>query len=228
MKTKIIPIRTGMSQTFLLVQDGGFFLVDAGDPNTADHILKTIHSRGLKPEALKFIFLTHTHYDHAGNAAVLKRLSGAKVLVHQSEADYLRRGFHPIPNGTNALVKGIVWMGRHFTRQAFAAFDAVEPDILFAGSYDLQNLGFEGHILHTPGHTLGSSVLVTDRKAYVGDTLFNLYGIRYPVFANDEEELRRSWHRLLQLEVDFYYPAHGKRLSKTQLEQAVKKKKWLV
>ena len=223
-KTKVIPISTGTAQVFLLVQDGKLGLVDSGNRNREARIVKAITSRGMKIQALRFIFLTHTHFDHAGNAAILNKMSGAKIIVHENEADYLRKGFHPIPNGTSPPVKFLVWLGRNLTNKAFSAFEGVEPDDLFDSRFDLQPFGFDAEIIHTPGHTCGSSILVTDRKAFVGDTLFNILGIKYPLFANDEIQLRKSWQQLLGLDVDFYYPAHGKRIKKMELVKAAKKR----
>jgi glyoxylase-like metal-dependent hydrolase (beta-lactamase superfamily II) len=220
MKTKVIPILTGTAQAFLIVQDGQFGLVDSGNRNTEKQVVKAITSRGLKMEDLRFIFLTHTHFDHAGNAASLKKMSDAPIIVHQSEADYLRKGFHPIPKGTSALYKFIVYLGRKLANETFSAFDATQPDVLFESRLSLQSFGFDAEILHTPGHTSGSSVLIADRKAFVGDTVFNIMGIKYPLFANDEVQLMKSWQILLNLDVDLYYPAHGKRIKKADLQKA--------
>lgn len=222
-KTKVIPILTGSAQAFLIVQDGEFGLVDSGNRNTEKRIVKAITSRGLNIKDLRFIFLTHTHYDHVGNAAILKKLSDALIIVHQSEADYLRNGFHPIPSGTSPFYKFIVYLGRNLANKKFSAFDAVEADVLFESQLQLQPYGFDARVIHTPGHTRGSSILVVDRKAFVGDTLFNIMGINYPPFANDEAKLQKSWQQLLVLDVDFYYPAHGKRIKKAELIKAVEK-----
>jgi glyoxylase-like metal-dependent hydrolase (beta-lactamase superfamily II) len=222
--TKVVPIQTGMSQAFLLIQGNTFGLVDSGDRNTEKRIVKAIISRGLKMENLQFIFLTHTHYDHAGNAATLKEMSNAKIIVHQSEADYLRKGFHPIPNGSNPLFRAVVFLGRKFAHKAYSAFMAVEPDILFESRFDFQPFGFDAEIIHTPGHTSGSSVLVADRKAFAGDTIFNVMGFNYPFFVNDETALKKSWEQLLDLDVDFYCPAHGKRIQKAEFIEAFRKK----
>jgi len=222
-KTKVIPILTGTAQAFLLIQEGKFGLVDSGNRNTEKRIIKAVTSRGLDMKDLRFIFLTHTHFDHAGNVAVLKEISGAPIIVHQSEVGFLREGFHPIPNGTNPLYKFIVRLGRTFANKKFSSFGAVEADKLFEKCLDLQSFGFDAEIIHTPGHTCGSSILIVDRMAFVGDTVFNIMGIKYPLFANDEMQLLKSWQQLLDLDVDFYYPAHGKRIKKSELVKVVNK-----
>lgn len=222
-KTKVIPISTGTAQAFLLVQNGKFGLVDSGNRNTEMKVVKAITSRGLKIEDLQFIFLTHTHFDHAGNAATLKKMSGATIIVHQSEADFLRHGFHPIPNGSSPFYRFIVWLGRRIANKQFSAFQAVKADIVFDKHFDLEPFGFNAKIIQTPGHTSGSSTLLVDNKAFVGDTVFNLYGIKYPLFANNQLQLLQSWQYLISLDVDYYYPAHGKRIPKLELDKALEK-----
>lgn len=224
-KTKVIPILTGTAQTFLLIQNGKFGLVDSGNKNKEKKVVRAMTSRGLKIEDLRFIFLTHTHYDHTGTAASMKKLSGAPIIVHRSEADFLRKGFNPIPNGTNPFTKFIVRMGRKFTKQKFAFFQAAEPDFLFEEEFDLREFGFHGKIIKTPGHTIGSSTLLVDRLAFVGDTLFNVFGAIYPTFANDEIQLKKSWKLLMEMDIDYFYPAHGKRIRKAALIKAAQKKK---
>jgi len=221
--TKVIPILTGTAQAFLIIQNGKFGLVDSGNRNTEKRITKAISSRGLNIKDLAFIFLTHTHFDHAGNAAALKQLSGAPVIVHQSEAGFLQNGFHPIPNGSSPFYRFIVWLGRRIANKKFSAFRAVEADIVFDRNYDLQTFGMDAKIILTPGHTSGSSTLIVDNKAFVGDTVFNLYGIKYPLFANDELQLLKSWQMLVDMGLDYYYPAHGKRITKLELEKALQK-----
>jgi len=56
--------------------------VDAGwEP---EKLLKTAKSKNLK---IKYILLTHTHYDHINSLAKLFELTRAKILVHENDAD---------------------------------------------------------------------------------------------------------------------------------------------
>jgi len=106
--TKIFPISAGVGNCFLVIQNNKFFLVDTGNAGYEEKIATAITSRGLKLKDLQFIFLTHTHYDHAGSAHALKEKTGAKIIVHESEANYLIDGFHPIPKGTSPFFKIII------------------------------------------------------------------------------------------------------------------------
>jgi len=222
-KTKIIPIMAGVGHCYLVIHTGGYFLVDTGSPGYGDKIINHITSRGLNINDLQFIFLTHTHYDHAGNARLIKKASSAPILVHRSEGSFLAAGWHEVPGGTNPLFKVISWLGRHFS-PSHAQFEAVEADILFDEKYSTEELGARAIILHTPGHTTGSSSLLIDEQLLGGDSIFNIAGKIWPPFANDEAMLLKTWQKLNDLEVDNFYPAHGKRFSKSVFERELKKR----
>jgi glyoxylase-like metal-dependent hydrolase (beta-lactamase superfamily II) len=158
--------------------------------------------------------------------AGIKERTGAKVLVHQSEAEYLEDGFMRIPKGTSPLYKFISYMGRKGPMERkIGGYDPVQPDVTFNDSMSLEPLGFDGKVIHTPGHTRGSSTLVLDDRALVGDAMFNLSGNYYPGFANDEETLMQTWKQLLELDVKWYYPSHGRRIEKSNLVKYIKRKK---
>jgi hydroxyacylglutathione hydrolase len=225
MSLKIIPIRAGTAQVFLVIQENNFFLVDAGGRGYASKVAKVITSHGFKLSDLKFIFLTHTHYDHAGCAAELRKMSGTKIIVHENEADFLRNGDQFIPAGTNLFAKIISGVGR-LLGKTYSSYPPVEPDILFKDTFSLEPLGFNAKIISTPGHTIGSSSLSIDNVVFAGDTLFNIQGKIFPPFANDTTLLLKSWELLLNENAERYYPAHGKRLLKeTLLDEFQKRKK---
>jgi glyoxylase-like metal-dependent hydrolase (beta-lactamase superfamily II) len=58
----------------------------------------------------------------------------------------------------------------------------------------------------------------------VGDAMFNLSGNYYPGFANDEPTLIQTWKQLLELDVRWYYPSHGRRIEKSNLLKYLKRK----
>ena len=222
-KLKVIPVRAGVGHAYLVIAASGYFLVDTGTKGNENKIIKTITSRGLRLADMKFVFLTHTHYDHAGCAGYLKERSGTKIIVHSSEADKLRNGFHRVPDGTNPLFRMISFMGKRIS-SIYNKFQPVAPDITFDDELDLSVFGVQGKIIHTPGHTSGSSSLIIENVAFVGDSLFNVMHQVYPPFANDEEALLQSWKKLLDQDVEWYYPAHGKRLKKEEVLKEFQKR----
>jgi len=223
---KVISTKARFTNVFLLIQDGKGLLVDTGSRGQSGKIQKAITSTGLAITDLKYIFLTHTHYDHAGSAAELKQLSGAKIIVHESEAECLIDGFKPIPKGTVPFFKLISKAAKIKKSQErkIGCYPPVKPDITFSDRLDLSDLGFDATIVHMPGHTTGSSGLLFKKKAIVGDCMFNLRGKLYPFFADDEKQLCESWRTILKLDVDLFYPAHGKRFSLETLKREATKK----
>ena len=74
------------------------------------------------PSDITTIVLTHAHIDHTGNVYELKKISNAKVAIHETEADYLTGKKHgPLPKSLFAMVVKV--MG-----QFFKALQ-VKPDI---------------------------------------------------------------------------------------------------
>lgn len=226
MKTRFVSFRVHFTNLFLIEQDGRLLLIDTGNRKQLKNIAHHFRAAGFELSALKYIFLTHTHYDHAGSVSALKKLTGAKVIVHNSEADNLGKGFTPIPKGTTTLFKFISFMGRKGPgiEKLVASYQPVKPDILFESELDLKHTGFDARIIHTPGHTKGSSSLVMGESAFVGDVMFNFRGNIFPGFADNGKQVVESWKKLLDLDVQWFYPAHGKRVSREHLEAEAERK----
>lgn len=196
--------------SFLIYRPGEAILVDCGTSGSEEKILETISRAGLTPTMVKLLILTHAHFDHAGSAGKLKELTGCKIMVHFSEAARLEKGFAPIPNGTRWKAKLLVSLGRTFARQ-IGKFPGAKADLLVKEFSDLQAFGFTGRVIHTPGHTHGSMVvLLKNGELFAGDTLFGLEGKQhFPPFAEDLPALIRSWEKIRELNVKTIYPAHG-------------------
>jgi hydroxyacylglutathione hydrolase len=101
-----------------------------------------------------YILLTHCHYDHISGLNLLKQCTDAPVVVHQSEAEWLmdpnlNRSIH-----TNSLIIS-EW-----------------PEILLNGDEVVKYGTLTIKVIHTPGHTPGStSFLIDNHYLFTGDTL---------------------------------------------------------
>src|SRR4029450_3717718 len=75
-----------------LIDEGELTLIDTGLPKSEDKIGPAIESTGKNVRDVKHIIVTHCHPDHAGSAAALKRMSGARVYMHPVDAAMVRKG----------------------------------------------------------------------------------------------------------------------------------------
>ena len=215
MEYNIVQISTFIAKCYLVAANGKeAILIDSGWPNNAKKILNIIDQTGIKPS---LILLTHGHVDHQGNAAELREATGARIAVHQLDADLCR-------DGTNGPVIPSYWFGRVMKpildRQRAHSF---EPDIILNGGEELSDLGFseiKGTIIHRPGHTPGSvSLLLDGGELFVGDLVIPPFPLgMLPFWSNkpgipfimiSPEAYKISIKKILELSPKMVYSGHG-------------------
>ena len=196
---------------YLIYRPGEAILVDSGNRGSEVRILEALKKLGLEPGMLKLLILTHAHYDHAGSARKLKELTGCRIVIHRSESHRFRKGWTPIPSGTRWKAKLIVALGRIVGRRIMK-YPGTEPDLVADELFDLRPFGFPGKVIHTPGHTFGSMIVLMDGGELIsGDTFFGLENkLHFPPFAEDQKALIRSWGAIRELQAKTIYPAHGR------------------
>lgn len=92
MKLKITDVRCQKGDAAFLIDDGKTsVLYDTGFGFTGYAVAENI-KRCLGERPLDYIFLTHSHYDHAlGSAYILRRYPNAKVVAGKYAADVFKR-----------------------------------------------------------------------------------------------------------------------------------------
>ena len=221
----LIQLEAGFVNPVLIANDENSILVDTGRKGFGKKIIQQIEKAGLKPSDIKLIILTHTHFDHAGNARFLKEKTGAKILVHKNEAECLEKGYTVIPRGTMPFSKRLSWIGRNIV-PFIGKYPSVKPDIIVEKAFDLSPWKLGASIIYTPGHTHGSVSVVLNDILLAGDMFFNrgLKGV-FPPFADDPELLLKSWEKVFELGIKTIYPGHGARISVNKAMETYKIKK---
>jgi len=188
---------------YLVTSGTGMLVIDTGMPGNGNRIVNYIKGLGKKPSDINYVVLTHADIDHVGSAAEIKKMTSAKLAIHEDEAAVLTgktRGKH---------VKGLP--GLLFKLMSpLVRFHTVEPDIILKDNMDIA--GFK--VIHTPGHTNGSICLYQSGKIiFVGDALRSDSNgnPRSPSksMSVDVVQAKASLIAISELEFDSLLPGHG-------------------
>ncbi len=206
---------------YLIVIDQEAYLIDTGRQKDSQRLEQNL-VKILNGRTLKYLILTHTHYDHCGNAALIKEKWGPKIIVSKKESMYLKQGSTPLPQGTLLFTKILSNLGNRYATSWYM-YESVNPEIEINGIYAISD---NIKIITTPGHSDGSvSVVIKDQYVIVGDALFGSFkGSIMPHFADDKKQLYDSWNKLLMnTNCHTFLPGHGKSISRNRLEKELSK-----
>ena len=160
-------------------------IIDPG--GAAEALIQEIEKTALTPVG---IYLTHGHFDHAGAAGAIKAHFGIPIFIHKEDAAMLLDA-----ESSHASRFGFPYAGCN----ADKTFE--EGDTLSMGALSLS-------VLHTPGHTKGSSVFRCENVLFSGDTLFQ--GSIGNFQPEDTPDMQASLARLFALSEDLHvYSGHG-------------------
>lgn len=163
-------------------------IIDPG--SESEKILKIINDNNFK---VKYIVLTHCHYDHIGAVYDLKEKLGAEIIVCEKEKS----------NYLNTSVN----LATHFC----AGCTIAPPDMCVKEGDIIKSGEFEFKVIETPGHTSGGMCLYSGDCLFSGDTLFKLSIGRCDFPTGDMKTLLSSVkNKLFVLPEDTkVYPGHG-------------------
>ncbi|GBC71250.1 Hydroxyacylglutathione hydrolase GloC [Candidatus Calditenuaceae archaeon HR02] len=180
------PLR---SNSYLLI-DGGSgeaVIIDAGDePHKILGLLKT----GVK---VKKIIATHGHFDHVLAVDDIREVLGVEFLIHRADQVVL----DILPEATLRIL-GI-------------RLKPPRPDGYLEDGDIIHVGGLQLRIIHTPGHSPGSSCLLTGKTLFSGDTLFQGTIGRTDIPLADPQKIVESIKSKLYTLPDdiLVYPGHG-------------------
>jgi glyoxylase-like metal-dependent hydrolase (beta-lactamase superfamily II) len=212
---KIIPLKLGMTNCYLIRGGQDFVMVDAGPPDVLEKFRQKLEQLGINPSSIKQIFITHMHFDHMGSLPEIGQLTGAKSAMHHLDKELVEKGTVIMPDGIGPWGKFLTALLRTIKPMIKKKIGPVQVDQSLDDSpYSLDEFLINGKIIHTPGHTAGSiSMVLQSGEAFVGDLAMSGFprvsGPGPFVLGDDLETMKQSWQLLLDEGAKHIYPSHG-------------------
>lgn len=187
--------------SFLITSPEGHFLLDTGFSETVPQIEANLRKLGFRLSDVRFLLISHGHYDHIAGVAALKARTGASLLANPAEAPLLQRGG-----------KGDFAFADRFT------YPPVTPDRMLRDGEQIR-LGDVVMTAHfTPGHTKGCTSWTTTVKeggkdlrvvipCSVSAPGYQL--VNNPKYPDIQKDFAASIARLRALPCDIFLSPHG-------------------
>jgi glyoxylase-like metal-dependent hydrolase (beta-lactamase superfamily II) len=185
----IVNVGYDSTNFYVLTCADGRLLIDSGWPGTLPRLVGELKRKGVPPDEIRHLLVTHFHPDHAGLTQELKD-RGAQLILMHSQVDFVPR-------------LGAYYRPKNYPYVEIRAAGNVV--LSFAESRGhLRRLGLDGEIVATPGHTEDSVTLILDEgAAFTGDLAPR------NLLPEDDLVSRQSWDRIYEHRVTRIYPAHG-------------------
>lgn len=190
MEYKIMKLVVGQLQEncFILFDENkDAFVVDPG--GSSENIIEAIDKNSLN---IKYILLTHGHFDHVGAVATLVKKYKAPVYLSKED-----RAFIESPKEVRASSFGM-------------QIEAADVDVFVKEGYEIPFSEGTIKVIETPGHTLGSVCYLFENYLFAGDTLFNGSIGRTDFPESDHSLMVESLKKLKKLDDEIYVlSGHG-------------------
>ena len=184
MKVKILQVGPIGTNCYFLIDEEAKVLAIIDPGEEAKKIQKVVLESGCQ---VKYILLTHGHYDHTTAVPALHKVyPDAQIYIHAADANGAGSQLFPLAGQVTQL--------KHYT----------EGDQLELGGHII-------NVIHTPGHSPGSVVLHCEDILFTGDTMFAGSCGRTDLPGGNYNQIMQSLKRLGELEGDFHVcPGHDR------------------
>lgn len=215
-------IRHGMAAIHLVRAGDQAALVDCGTGHSLRNVQAALAQKGIAPEALRYIILTHVHLDHASGAgAAMRAFPNAQLVVHP-------RGARHMIDPSKLVAGATAVYGEQAMAEMYGDILPVDAARVIE-THDGFVLDFNGRRLEfvdTPGHAKHHHCIwdAQSKSWFTGDT----FGLAYPectvdgrafVFPTtspvqfDPVAMRASVERLLSRQPEAMFLTHYGKVS---------------
>lgn len=181
MKIRRFVVGVLLTNCYILSSGNEAAVIDPG--GGLKRILKELQSLGAK---LKYIILTHYHLDHTICAMPLKKETGAEILIHEAEKDYISIE-HEKYSENRVLSEGKKYLEK---------YTKLEADKFLTDGQEIKIGESVLKVIRTPGHSKGSICLLGDNFVFTGDTIFNDALGRIDLPGGSKKELDESLSKM--------------------------------
>ena len=165
--------RPRLDAIHLVVEGDRAAVIDTGVNSSVPRVLDALRGKGLRPEQVDYVILTHIHLDHAGGAGLLlSQLPNARLTVHP-------RGARHMADPSRLVASTIAVYGAEEARRTYGDIVPVPRERIVETAHEssLALNGREFVFFDAPGHAR-HHVCVLDTKSghlFAGDT----FGLSY-------------------------------------------------
>ncbi len=166
-------LRPTLDAIHLIIDNGRCAIVDTGANSSVPRVMEALAARGIEPEAVDYVVLTHIHLDHAGGAGLLMaKLPNATLTVHPRGARHMA--------DPSRLMQGTVDVyGEQSARSMYGDLVPVPRERILETPHgaSIRLGGRELLFLDTPGHARHHVSVVDSGSGHIfaGDT----FGLSY-------------------------------------------------
>ena len=165
--------RPRLGAIHLIVEGGRAAIIDTGVNSSVPLVLAALRDKGLRPEQVDYVILTHIHLDHAGGAGLLlSQLPNARLTVHP-------RGARHMTDPSRLIASTIAVYGAAEACRAYGELMPVPRSRVVETAHEssLTLNGREFIFFDTPGHARHHVCVLDTRSGHLftGDT----FGLSY-------------------------------------------------